>query len=271
MKKFIKILMVFTLIFSLVGPVSAEANKAEAAKSSQKIILDEKEVELPAYMINEKNYIKLRDFAAILNESANKFSITYNKEKNAILIKTGEGYEKVADDLKEVEDEKSDAILSEIEIMVNDKVVKVNSAKIKGYNYLQIKEASDLLGLEISFNEETKVLEIKTMADPAEKEMKCEKEGCMCKHKSKEEVKSCPCCSDKKMDAKEESSNTELKDGEYYACSPKCKCRHKTMEEYNNCKCCKGKPAQKFTEDQKKDDSKKEMDKDMDKEMGHNM
>ena len=139
MKKIINYLLLITLILSIVLPVFAAENKSDAIKSSQKVVLDGKEVNLPAYLISNKNYIKLRDFAAILNATTNKFSLSYDANKKVVVIKNNESYTKVADDLKAIEKDKNKAILSTTEVIVNWKSKKIASAKIDGYNYLQIR------------------------------------------------------------------------------------------------------------------------------------
>lgn len=156
MKKIINYLLLITLILSTVLPVFAAENKSDAMKSSQKVVLDGKEVNLPAYLISNKNYIKLRDFAAILSATTNKFSLSYDANKKVVVIKNNESYTKVADDLKAIEKDKNKAILSTTEVIVNGKSQKIASAKIDGYNYLQIREVSKLVGVDIKYDEKNK-------------------------------------------------------------------------------------------------------------------
>ncbi len=83
----------FTLIFSFMSPASAQSNKLEASKASQKIILGGKEFELNTYTIDGKTYIKLRDFAKFLSTTSKKFSLSYDKDQKLPVIKTMDDYE----------------------------------------------------------------------------------------------------------------------------------------------------------------------------------
>lgn len=174
MKKIINYLLLITLILSTVLPVFAAENKSDAMKSSQKVVLDGKEVNLPAYLISNKNYIKLRDFAAILNATTNKFSLSYDANKKVVVIKNNESYTKVADDLKAIEKDKNKAILSTTEVIVNGKSQKIASAKIDGYNYLQIREVSKLVGVDIKYDEKTKTVELLTKKVAENVPLKCD-------------------------------------------------------------------------------------------------
>ena len=261
MKKIINYLLLITLILSTVLPVFAAENKSDAMKSSQKVVLDGKEVNLPAYLISNKNYIKLRDFAAILNATTNKFSLSYDANKKVVVIKNNESYTKVADDLKAIEKDKNKAILSTTEVIVNGKSQKIASAKIDGYNYLQIREVSKLVGVDIKYDEKTKTVELLTKKVAENVPLKCDNPSCGCKHNTMDEFNNCPCCGHKNNTSndsaksssghscscgkKMKDSNSSMmhesvnNDGDVYNCG--CSCHHKTLEECKACPCCKGK------------------------------
>ncbi|WP_308533318.1 copper amine oxidase N-terminal domain-containing protein [uncultured Peptoniphilus sp.] len=245
MKKLLKILLVFSLVFGMSMSALAAANSANAVKSSQKVLLDRKEVSLPAYLINSKNYIKLRDFAAILSESGKKFNVSFDASKKSIVIKTGEGYAKTSEDLKTITNKKASASLVTNDIIVNGKNLKANGANINGFNYLQIREAAKLVGVEISYNEKTKTVEINT--NKAHGKMKCDDKTCSCKNHEKEGFDKNNCCGNKN----ESNSNVNCENGTCkksegkdirYKCCEECGCAHKTMEEYKKCPCCKWNP-----------------------------
>ena len=81
MKKKFSLLLAILMLVALIPNTFAQGETVEAKKANQKMTLDGKEVEAPFYNINGSNYIKLRDFAVILNETENKFNVSYDNEK----------------------------------------------------------------------------------------------------------------------------------------------------------------------------------------------
>ncbi|MCL1976454.1 MAG: stalk domain-containing protein [Firmicutes bacterium] len=67
--------------------ISGSTDICEATKTTSKIHLDGKEVQLTAYNINGNNYFKLRDLGQVLD-----FGVSWDAAKNTISIDTSKGY-----------------------------------------------------------------------------------------------------------------------------------------------------------------------------------
>lgn len=72
---------------------------AKAIANNTHIILDGAERNVPAYNINGYNYFKLRDIAALVNNTGAAFNISYNPLNSSVYIYPGEPYRFVGNEL----------------------------------------------------------------------------------------------------------------------------------------------------------------------------
>lgn len=100
MRRLLAIALSVLLLISMVPSVKAEGDMAGAVKSFQPFKLDGESVEIGGYLINQNNYYKLRDLAAILSGTKSQFNVTFNKEKKQIELELGKPYEKLDTDLQ---------------------------------------------------------------------------------------------------------------------------------------------------------------------------
>ena len=172
MKRFISLALVFVLLASSFA-FAAEASepvKAEGAKTFQEVYLDGGKVDLGAYLINQRNYVKLRDVAALLTATDAKFNVGYEDHK--VVITTGEGYEKLDTDLVELPEGKVEAEMGEQAFVFNGEEKMVKTALINQNNYLQLRELGELIGFGVHYNEETKAIELSSKVEEKAEEAK---------------------------------------------------------------------------------------------------
>ncbi len=172
MKRFISLALVFVLLASSFA-FAAEASepvKAEGAKTFQEVYLDGGKVDLGAYLINQRNYVKLRDVAALLTATDAKFNVGYEDHK--VVITTGEGYEKLDTDLVELPEGKVEALMGEQAFVFNGEEKMVKTAVINQNNYLQLRELGELIGFGVEMNEETKAIELSSKVEEKAEEAK---------------------------------------------------------------------------------------------------
>ena len=171
MKRFISLALVFVLLASSFAfAADAEPVKAEGAKTFQEVYLDGGKVDLGAYLINQRNYVKLRDVAALLTATDAKFNVGYEDHK--VVITTGEGYEKLDTDLVELPEGKVEAEMGEQAFVFNGEEKMVKTALINQNNYLQLRELGELIGFGVHYNEETKAIELSSKVDEKAEEAK---------------------------------------------------------------------------------------------------
>lgn len=158
MKKKISLLLAILMLVTLLPTAFAESKTADARKTSQKITLDGQAVDIGAYNIEEHNYVKLRDVAAIMTAKKSQFNVGYDAEKNLVIVETDKPYTKEAGDLEAIKDAKAKAMLEVKKIMVNGEAKDIKTALIKGNNYMQLRDLGRLVGFDVGYDEKTKTV-----------------------------------------------------------------------------------------------------------------
>ena len=132
--------------------VKEKVETKEVKASSQKVKLNGKDVVIYGYIIDNYNYFKLRDVAAVLKDTEAKFGVEY-KDEVATLTK-GADY-KVADtDQKEVK-KVSKGMLTNDKVMVGDKALTATAYKIDNSNYYKLRDLGEALGFGVDFDKAT--------------------------------------------------------------------------------------------------------------------
>lgn len=132
--------------------VKEKVETKEVKASSQKVKLNGKDVVIYGYIIDNYNYFKLRDVAAVLKDTEAKFGVEY-KDEVATLTK-GADY-KVADtDQKEVK-KVSKGMLTNDKVMVGDKTLTATAYKIDNSNYYKLRDLGEALGFGVDFDKAT--------------------------------------------------------------------------------------------------------------------
>jgi uncharacterized repeat protein (TIGR02543 family) len=135
-------------------PLHPAGTKVEATKTNNPLILSEEEVAFPAVKIGGYNWIKLRDFAMLLNGTAKQFSVSYDAVTNIIDIRTGGAYAPLGDELEDKLADTESAIASPQRLRVDGEFVDVAAYNIKGYNYFRLRDLAIILNFAVIYAEE---------------------------------------------------------------------------------------------------------------------
>ena len=84
---------------ALMMACAGAANTATATPTGNAIYVDGTKVNGAAYMINSNNYFKLRDIAAMVNNSAKQFEVSWNQNEKRIDLTTNKAYTVVGGEL----------------------------------------------------------------------------------------------------------------------------------------------------------------------------
>lgn len=153
MKKIITTIVTGLVLFSSINVF------AGAKVSSQSVIVDGKDTGVKGYIINDNNYFKLRDIAALLEGKEAGFNVTYDKDRAAVMIESKTGYKKTDEDLIPLKDSDSEIKKSKHNIFVNGVRQALSAYSIEGYNYFQLRELGKAIGFNVSYDEkDNKVL-----------------------------------------------------------------------------------------------------------------
>lgn len=112
-----------------------------AAVTSSKVIVNGKQVAFDAYNIEGSNYFKLRDLAMVLNGSEKQFEVTWDKEKNAINLISGEAYTSVGGELTAGSSKASvKGTTTKSKIYLDGEEVELEAYTINGNNYFKLRD-----------------------------------------------------------------------------------------------------------------------------------
>lgn len=158
MKSLKKISISLTLSFLFL------ANPIFAAKiSNQNVIFDDNKVAIAGFNINDNNYYKLRDVAALLSNSDVSFSVNYNSENNSVELGREKNYTKTSEDLKSIKTSKEEPKKSSQSVLVDGKKISFDVYSIDGYNYFKLRDLGRVIGFYVDFKEDTNSIIIKSV------------------------------------------------------------------------------------------------------------
>lgn len=159
MKKKISLLLVVLMLVTFM-PMSMAASEERSMESSQKFTVNGEEVHIRAYIINGKNYLRLRDVAAALKGTKAQFYVDYDKEKNLVMIETNKPYEDLSNTKIYSSKKELWATMKDMDILFNGKERKLKSAFIIDTNYIELRDLAKLVGFSASYDAPTKTVAI---------------------------------------------------------------------------------------------------------------
>jgi predicted acyl esterase len=142
-------------LYKPMPPLHPAGTKVEATKTNNPLLLDGQETLFPAVKVGGYNWIKLRDFAMLLNGTAKQFSVAYDPATGIIDIRTGSAYQPVGDELTDKLMDIENALASPQKLRVNGEFVDVAAYNINGYNYFRVRDLAIILNFAVIYNEET--------------------------------------------------------------------------------------------------------------------
>lgn len=135
------------------SPTAPSGSPASAAPTNDSLTVDGKTAGTTVFKINDNNYFKLRDVAALLNASAKQFSVGY--ENGLVTITTGTGYAKLTGDLQgPASGGAREALPSDDAISVNGQKVTLTAYKIDGSNYFKLRDLGQALNFYVGWSAE---------------------------------------------------------------------------------------------------------------------
>ena len=138
-----------------------EGNINTAYASTQTVYVDNEKVEFQMYALkdangNPTNYIKLRDLAYVLNDTAAKFNVTWNGQIN---IKTNTSYEQNGSEMKTPYSGNQKYSLSEAVTNINNIPAQLEAIVIKdnqggSYTYYKLRDLGKSIGFYVGWSSE---------------------------------------------------------------------------------------------------------------------
>jgi uncharacterized repeat protein (TIGR02543 family) len=140
-------------VYKPLAPLHDAGTKVDATKTNNVLLLDEEELDFPAVKIADYNWLKLRDFAMLLNKTKKQFSISYDAATNIIDIRTGSSYQPLGDELENTLVQTETAIASPQRLRVNGEFIATAAYNIKGYNYFRLRDLAIILNFAVEYDD----------------------------------------------------------------------------------------------------------------------
>ena len=158
-----KILLCLALAMLLsVGVKAEEVKTVNAVKSSQKVSVDGKTVEIDAYNIDGSNYFKLRDVAVILSGTEKEFDVGFDKKENLITIEPGKAYSKVKDAVSKITKESAKGLEKVNDVLYENNTIYLTTALIDSSNYVKLRDIAKFVDFSLKYDGAKKEIMIDT-------------------------------------------------------------------------------------------------------------
>lgn len=162
-KKILPVLLALGIMGTSVPQKTTAAE--DLLKNQINISIEDTVIEFPTVLYKEENYLKLRDFAYVIKDYK-EIEVEYKKDengKNKIYIKDGK-YTPKGDELKSEIDFKG-AVIGTETLSIGNEDIQMSKVNVKGYNYFRLRDLAKALGLDVSWNKESRSVRIKKMGE----------------------------------------------------------------------------------------------------------
>jgi len=147
---------------STFGYKTYSPEKATATPSSTRIMVNGKNVSTDAYTIGGNNYIKLRDLAAMVNNTDKNFEVTYDSTKNAISLISNKAYTSVGGEMAKGDGKAKQATRTNSRIFVDGGEVSMTAYNIGGSNYFKLRDVMQIFDISVGWDSATSTATINT-------------------------------------------------------------------------------------------------------------
>ena len=131
----------------------------EVVMTQQALTVDGEAKTAEIYNIDGSNYFKLRDMAALLNGTDAQFSVSYDSEKNMVVVVTGEGYEAQPGDLEIGGEKSASAVRSAQSVTVDgEEVSDMDAFNLGGNNFFKLRDLGSRLGFGVDYDEAARTM-----------------------------------------------------------------------------------------------------------------
>ncbi|MCR5262909.1 MAG: copper amine oxidase N-terminal domain-containing protein, partial [Clostridiales bacterium] len=134
------------------------AEQLKVSLTSQRLTVDGVEKNAEIYNINDKNYFKLRDIAAMLNGTGSQFSVEYDAEAQMISITTGAAYEPTGGELVVGEDKSDSCVVSGQKVMIDGETAELTAYNLGGNNFFGLRDLGEALGFDVDYDADTRTM-----------------------------------------------------------------------------------------------------------------
>lgn len=140
--------------------LKVEGDGALPTKST--VLVDSEQVAFEAYMIENSNYFKLRDFAYAVNGTDKQFEVEWDSEKSAINLVSNQSYTSNGQELKKGDGKPKAPALNGSKIYKDKEEINLKAYTIGGNNYFKLRDLADAFGIAVTWDDELSTIGIDT-------------------------------------------------------------------------------------------------------------
>lgn len=181
-KKLISSLLAASMLATFASAASGNTQTAEP--SPHAIYVDGTKANVAAYEINDNNYFKLRDIAAIVNGSEKQFEVSWNNDAQRIDLTSGKAYTIVGGELGAIGSASKQAETSTAVVYKDNTKMDYTGYNIDDNNYYKLRDVCESFNIGIKWDGANQRVDILTdesyvpeSQEPVEPEEPDENEG----------------------------------------------------------------------------------------------
>ena len=149
-KKLISSLLAASMLATFASAASGNTQTAEP--SPHAIYVDGTKANVAAYEINDNNYFKLRDIAAIVNGSEKQFEVSWNNDAQRIDLTSGKAYTIVGGELGAIDSASKQAETSTAVVYKDNTKMNYTGYNIDDNNYYKLRDVCESFNIGIKWD-----------------------------------------------------------------------------------------------------------------------
>lgn len=134
----------------------------DAAPSNLHITVDGQPTAIESFNIGGSSYVKLRDIATLLNDTSKQFSVSYDSQKQEVLLQSGLRYSPVGGELQAPSAAYKWAQPSPSSVRLDGKSIHPLAYSIGGNNFFRLRDLGSALGFSVDWDASTNTIGVKT-------------------------------------------------------------------------------------------------------------
>ena len=149
---------------------NAETESRKVSQISSRVLVDGVEIEFEAYLIEDRNYFRIRDIAYVLKGTPAQFNVYWEEETGSIVFVKGADYDILGTEMAGRSEEMKLPVASTAAILIDGEEVVFPVFAIDGNNFFRLRDVADTFGFRVEWDEENQTIIIDTGADPLQEE-----------------------------------------------------------------------------------------------------
>lgn len=150
LKKLISSLLAASMLATFASAASGNAQTAQP--SPHAIYVDGTKANVAAYEINDNNYFKLRDIAAIVNGSEKQFEVSWNNDAQRIDLTSGKPYTTVGGELGAIGSASKKAESSTAVVYKDNVKIDYTGYNIDDNNYYKLRDVCESFNIGVNWD-----------------------------------------------------------------------------------------------------------------------